>query len=103
MCEETRAPRSCTTMTTPDDPPPRPRDAKTNGRTALTKKKPTNHYDPAKEASKPQWKKPKKPKDKKPEDKKPKGKKPEVKGPVLTIFISSSDEDEPMAGSSSGV
>ena len=56
------------------------------------------HYDPAKEAAKPQWKKPKKP-----EDKKPKGKKPEVKGPVLTIFISSSDEDEPMAGSSSGV
>jgi hypothetical protein len=43
------------------------------------------HYDPAKEAAKPQWKKPKKPEDKK----------PEVKGPVHTYFISSSDEDEP--------
>jgi len=30
------------------------------------------------------------------------GQKPEVKGPVDTIFISSSDEDEPMAGSSYG-
>jgi hypothetical protein len=37
------------------------------------------HYDPAKEAAKPQWQKPKK---------------PEVKGPVHTYFISS-DEDEP--------
>ena len=51
---------------------------------ASREKKPTNHYDPAKEASKPQWKKPKKSKDKK----------PEVKGPVHTIFICS-DEDEP--------
>ena len=33
----------------------------------VREKKPTNHYDPAKEASKPQWKKPKKSKDKKPE------------------------------------
>ena len=45
----------------------------------VREKKPTDHYDPAKEAAKPQWQKPKK---------------PEVKGPVHTYFISS-DEDEP--------
>ena len=50
----------------------------------VREKKRTKHYDPAKEAAKPQWKKPKKSEDKK----------PEVKGPVHTYFISS-DEDEP--------
>jgi len=45
----------------------------------LNEKKPTEHYDPVKEAAKPQWQKPKK---------------PEIKGPVHTYFISS-DEDEP--------
>ena len=45
----------------------------------VREKKPTEHYDPAKEAAKPQWQKPKK---------------PEIKGPVHTYFISS-DEDEP--------
>jgi hypothetical protein len=50
----------------------------------VREKKRTKHYDPAKEAAKPQWKKPKKGEDKK----------PEVKGPVHTYFISS-DEDEP--------
>jgi nickel-dependent lactate racemase len=57
----------------------------------------TKHYDPAKEAAKPQWKKSKKPKDK--------------KKATHIYFISSSDEEEPeppmddeppMAGSSSG-
>jgi hypothetical protein len=42
------------------------------------------HYDPTKEAAKPQWKKPKKSEDKK----------PEVKGLVHTYFISSY-KDEP--------
>ena len=47
----------------------------------------------------------KKPRNKKPKDKKPKDKKPEDddKQSVHTIFISRSDEDEPIAGSSSGV
>jgi hypothetical protein len=60
----------------------------------VREKKPTKHYDPAKEAAKPQWKKPKKPKVKKPEKKS-----------VHTYFISSGDEEEPeppIAGSSSG-
>ncbi len=51
----------------------------------VREKKRTNHYDPAKEAAKQQWKKAKKVEDKKPEVKKPKG--------VHTYFISS-DEDE---------
>ena len=58
-------------------------------------KKPTKHYDPAKE-----WRKVKKKKTKKPEDKKPEDKKP-----VYTRFISSDEEPEPeppMAGSSAG-
>ncbi len=44
----------------------------------VREKKPTKHYDPAKEAAKPQWKKPKKP-----------------KKPVHTYFISSDEEPEP--------
>ena len=63
-------------------------------------KKPTKHYDPAKEAAKPQWGEVKKKKTKKPEDKKP-----ETKKPVHTYFISSDEEPEqepPMAGSSAG-
>jgi hypothetical protein len=48
----------------------------------VREKKRTNHYDPAKEAAKPQWKKPKK------------AKKPEVKKAKHIYFISSSDEDE---------
>ena len=63
-------------------------------------KKPTKHYDPAKEAAKPQWGEVKKKKTKKPEDKKP-----ETKKPVYTRFISSDEEPEPeppMAGSSAG-
>ena len=45
----------------------------------------------------------KKPRNKKPKDKKPKDKKPQDndKQPVHTYFISS-DEDEPVAGSSAG-
>jgi hypothetical protein len=50
----------------------------------VREKKRTNHYEPTKEAAKPQWKKPKKSEDKK----------TEVKGPVHTYFISS-DEEEP--------
>jgi hypothetical protein len=48
------------------------------------------HYDPAKEAAKPQWKK---------------AKNPKVKKATHIYFISSSDEEEPeppVAGSSSG-
>jgi hypothetical protein len=51
----------------------------------VREKQRTNHYDPAKEAAKQQWKKAKKTEDKKPEVKKVKG--------VHTYFISS-DEDE---------
>jgi hypothetical protein len=51
--------------------------------TTVREKKRTNHYDPSKEAAKPQWKKPKKAKDQKPKE--PNG--------VHTYFISS-DEDE---------
>jgi hypothetical protein len=39
----------------------------------VREKKRTNHYDPAKEAAKQQWKKAKKSEDKKPEVKKPEG------------------------------
>ena len=53
----------------------------------VREKKRTNHYDPAKEAAKQQWKKAKKPEDKKPEVKKP-------EGPVHTYWLSISDEDE---------
>ena len=44
------------------------------------------------------------PDDKKPKGKKPKNKKPKdnYKQPVDTYFIGSSDEDEPMAGTSAG-
>ena len=35
--------------------------------TVSREKKPTKHYDPAKEAAKPQWQKPKKAEDKKPD------------------------------------
>ena len=71
----------------------------------VREKKPSNHYNPAKEAAKPQWGEVKKKKTKKPEDKKPEDKKPETKKPVYTRFISSDEEPEPeppMAGSSAG-
>ena len=65
------------------------------------------HYTVASGTNYPDDKKPKgkKPKNNKPKDKKPKDKKPEDddKQSVHTIFISRSDEDEPIAGSSSGV
>ncbi len=66
----------------------------------VREKKPTNHYNPAKEAAKPQWGEVKKKKTKKTKDKKP-----ETKKPVYTRFISSDEEPEPeppMAGSSAG-
>ena len=68
----------------------------------VREKKPTNHYNPAKEAAKPQWGEVKKKKTKKTKDKKP-----ETKKPVYTRFISSDEESEPepvppMAGSSAG-
>jgi hypothetical protein len=63
------------------------------------------HYTVAGGTNYPYDKKPKakKTKDKKPKDKKPKDKKPQDndKQPVHTYFISS-DEDEPVAGSSAG-
>ena len=46
-------------------------------------KKPTKHYDPAKEAAKPQWKKPKSKKEK--------------ENPQHIIFVSDEDEPEPPA------